>query len=107
MGKPQNDRNQAIAMTAPIVTIQSPKGEEMQFILPSEVNASAPQPTAHDVRLITRLSSVFGVETFSGQWSTHDAEERAKRLQFRLEADGYTLSKNDTWPRTFSIFIGA
>lgn len=91
VGKPQNDRNQKIAMTAPVVSI--PSSEEMQFILPSNVNSSAPQPTAKGVRLVTRPSSVLAVETFSGSWSTHAAEARAKKLRQRVQADGYVLEQ--------------
>lgn len=111
MGKPQNDRNEKIAMTAPVVTMQSNEGEQMQFILPSNFNGSAPQPTGQGVHVVTRPSSVFGVETFSGSWSTHEAEERAKKLSIKLKADGYTLREHTPWqyfrynpPWTLSVF---
>merc|ERR1711963_905265 len=97
MGNPQNTKNQAISMTAPVVTIPSPKGEEMQFILPSSIDGNVPQPTAQGVRLITRPTSVFAVETFSGQWSVDEAEERANRLRIRVQADGYTLDQHASW----------
>merc|ERR1712003_424439 len=96
MGKPQNDQHQEIAMTAPVVTIPSGMGEEMQFILPSEVNDSAPKPIAAGVHLVTRPASAFGVETFSGNYNTPDAEKRARSLALRLQADGYIL-KNESW----------
>merc|ERR1712232_157027 len=91
--------------------MRSNEGEAMQFILPTKFNGSAPQPTAQGVELVTRPSSVLGVETFSGSWSFHQAEERAKKLSFTLKADGYTLKENQPWqyfrynpPWTISIF---
>mmetsp|Transcript_104066 Transcript_104066/g.164326 ORF Transcript_104066/g.164326 Transcript_104066/m.164326 type:complete len:245 (-) Transcript_104066:106-840(-) len=111
MGKPQNDRHEKIAMTAPVVTMQSSHGEEMQFILPSNVNGTAPHPTNHGVRLVTRPSSAYGVETFSGSWSTYDVGERAKKLQRQLKSDGYILKEDQPWqlfrynpPWTISAF---
>lgn len=96
MGKPQNDQHEKIAMTAPVVTIPDGNREEMQFILPREVNNTAPQPTAAGVHLVARPASAFGVETFSGKHGTQDAEKHAQALALRLKADGYTL-KNETW----------
>jgi len=97
MGSPQNVQAQHIAMTAPVVTTAGPGGEEMQFILPRNINSSAPQPTNQRVRLVTRSAAVLGVETFSGSWDMAAAERRAEALAQRLQADGYALKKNAPW----------
>merc|ERR1712228_422409 len=97
MGNPQNTKKQTISMTAPVVTIPSSKGEEMQFILPSAIHGSAPQPIDQNVRLVTRPPSVFAVETFSGQWSVLEAKERADRLRIKVQADGYTVDEQASW----------
>lgn len=94
---PQNNRGQKIAMTAPVVTIPSAEGEEMQFILPRNVNGSAPQPTGQNVQLVNRPAAVFGVQTFAGAWDTMAVQRRAAALAQRLQADGYVLKQHAPW----------
>lgn len=96
-GSPQNLRGQSIPMTAPVVTIPKAGGEEMQFILPQDVNSSAPQPTNQKVRLVNKSAAVLGVETFSGTWDTSAAKSRAEALARRLQGDGYTLKQDAPW----------
>jgi len=96
-GSPQNFRGQSIPMTAPVVTIPNAGGEEMQFILPQDVNSSAPQPTNQKVRLVNKSAAVLGVETFSGTWDTSAAKRRAEALARRLQGDGYTLKQDAPW----------
>jgi len=84
-------------MTAPVVTTAGARGEEMQFILPANVNNSAPQPTNQQVRLVTRPAAVLGVQTFSGSWNTAAAQSRATALAQTLQADGYTLKQGAQW----------
>eukprot|EP00931_Biecheleriopsis_adriatica_P077343 TRINITY_DN50930_c0_g1_i1.p1 TRINITY_DN50930_c0_g1~~TRINITY_DN50930_c0_g1_i1.p1 ORF type:complete len:245 (+),score=33.75 TRINITY_DN50930_c0_g1_i1:54-788(+) len=93
MGEAQNARHQKIAMTAPVVTVNGASGEEMQFILPSEVNGSAPEPTSKGVHLVARPSAIFGVETFSGSWAASEFDRRAKALEVKLNADGYKVEE--------------
>mmetsp|Transcript_8923 Transcript_8923/g.15757 ORF Transcript_8923/g.15757 Transcript_8923/m.15757 type:complete len:240 (+) Transcript_8923:79-798(+) len=97
MGQAQNDRHEKIAMTAPVVTEETVRGEEMQFILPSQLNGSVPQPTQRGVHLVTRPCAVFGVETFSGSWASSEFARRAKALAANLKADGYSLNEKAAW----------
>lgn len=92
-GPAQNSEGRKIAMTAPVVTFKGSKGDEMQFILPRDVNDNAPQPTSRSVRLVERPVAVYGVETFSGSWNDHQAEDRANALAVKLKADGYTVKE--------------
>eukprot|EP00933_Yihiella_yeosuensis_P029650 TRINITY_DN23292_c0_g1_i1.p1 TRINITY_DN23292_c0_g1~~TRINITY_DN23292_c0_g1_i1.p1 ORF type:complete len:204 (-),score=46.81 TRINITY_DN23292_c0_g1_i1:109-720(-) len=97
-GKPENAADQAIAMTAPVVTMQTNEGSRMQFILPADQHGQAPNPNSSQVRLVERpAASIFGVETFSGSWDTSAAAERASSLKTKLMQDGYTLDETVPW----------
>lgn len=97
MGEAQNERHQKIPMTAPVVNVESSRGTEMQFILPADVNNTAPRPTARGVHLVTRPSAMFGVETFSGSWRTSDVAKRATALAAKLQVGGYRIDKSAPW----------
>jgi len=98
MGEAKNSRHQKFAMTAPIVTVADEDGLELQFILPPQVNGSAPEPTQDGVHLVTRPSSMFAVQTFLGAWPTSEFVKRAKALAAKLEADGYKVDYHgNTW----------
>eukprot|EP00930_Biecheleria_cincta_P090631 TRINITY_DN80042_c0_g1_i1.p1 TRINITY_DN80042_c0_g1~~TRINITY_DN80042_c0_g1_i1.p1 ORF type:complete len:242 (+),score=34.33 TRINITY_DN80042_c0_g1_i1:79-804(+) len=97
MGQAKNERRQQIPMTAPVVNVESAHGAEMQFILPVEVNNTAPRPTDRDVHLVARPPTVFGVETFSGSWRTADVANRAAALAAKLQVGGYRVDKSAPW----------
>ena len=91
MGKPENDRGEKIAMTAPVVS----RGAAMQFILPSSVGDSAPSPTNNAVSVRRRPAETMAVQAYSGSWDDADAERRAAALRAAAEAEG--LATTDEW----------
>lgn len=97
MGEAKNERRQKIPMTAPVVNVESSHGAEMQFILPVQVNSTAPKPTGQGVHLVTRPSAMFGVETFSGSFRTADVAKRATALAAKLRVGGYKVDKSAPW----------
>jgi len=89
MTTPLNERAEAIAMTAPVVTYQQPQGECMQFILPESVYGddvtSAPAPTSDDVTLVSRPQMMLAAMTFNGWASTEVFADRLKELRAAVE----------------------
>lgn len=80
--EPQNERREAIAMTAPVVSVHKPDGgpPPMQFILPADTQANAPRPTSADCRLVSREAKFMVVKTFSGTWSPDVFEQQRDEL---------------------------
>ncbi len=115
-GKPQNEGNEAISMTAPVV-IQD-KGtaiamtapvvikndnavgtdeKTMQFILPASYDeiSKIPRQTNPKVHIRELPPSVGAVHRFSGSFSQTAAKEWASRLAEQLQADGLNDITND------------
>ena len=99
-GQPQNERQQPISMTAPVVTTHpcstdgsagagnSASPEKMQFILPSSLKNSAPAPSRPGVRLMTNPEKLMAVRQFSGTWGPARFEAERDTLVASLGVDG-------------------
>jgi len=77
-GRPQNDKGEAIAMTAPVLMTNSRK---MNFILPSSETRDGhepPRPTNPDVHVVKRGEVLMAVKTFSGSWGDEAFDTQKK-----------------------------
>lgn len=104
IGPPQNEGQQAIAMTAPVVMSSgTPGGEKiamtapvvrtdrtMQFILPKEYDSlsKAPKPTNSDVVVKELPAEVGVVKRYSGSLNAKNCAEKAQMLGLQLREDG-------------------
>jgi hypothetical protein len=112
-GTPENDGQQAMAMTAPVVIDSSRKqptaiamtapvirgenavGEKtMQFMLPAEYDrlSKIPKPTNPDVHIKEIPPQVGAVHQYSGSFSESHAQEMAKDLAIQLQNDGVEIT---------------
>jgi hypothetical protein len=124
-GNPQNEGNEAISMTAPVVIQDkgtaismtapvvikndhtgSPEEKTMQFILPAEYDSISkiPRPTNPKVHIRELPPAVGAVHRFSGSVSLSSAKQWATKLAYQLQADGlddltkeYVLENYQFW----------
>eukprot|EP01083_Nonionella_stella_P027670 76200_1 len=99
---PENDNEQAISMTAPVVTYNNNNCNNdsddvrMQFILPSKLK-SPPNPTNKDLEIKQRESAIFAVITFSGLVSHQESIQKKDEFVKMLEKDNITLIEPIDW----------
>ncbi|KAF8089041.1 hypothetical protein N665_0520s0039 [Sinapis alba] len=112
-GKPENQKPEKIAMTAPVITKEGEKiamtapvvtkeggggGEKktvtMQFLLPEMYKKAedAPHPTDERVVIKEEGGRKYGVVTFSGTAAESVVSEKVKKLRSDLERDGFKIT---------------
>ncbi|CAG7880738.1 hypothetical protein BRARA_C01912 [Brassica rapa] len=112
-GKPENQKPEKIAMTAPVITKEGEKiamtapvvtkegggGDEkktvtMQFLLPEMYKKAedAPRPTDERVVIKEEGGRKYGVVKFSGTASESVVSEKVKKLRSDLERDGFKIT---------------
>ena len=117
-GKPENEGQKSIAMTAPVVkesaaaaasgTSTTPtaiamtapvvkKEEIMQFILPSQFDSvdKIPKPTNPAVQIRELPPAVGAVHQYSGSYAESVTNNKVLQLVRQLQADGLTASDDD------------
>merc|ERR1711907_307788 len=106
-GTPENGSNQAVSMTAPVVsTPQSismtapvtSTTDTMQFILPSVLSMeNAPKPSSPDVELVRLPSRTYAVRQYSGSTTIEDATGRVQEFVTDLEANTDLTIDSQDW----------
>ncbi|KAL0844476.1 hypothetical protein Bca101_017722 [Brassica carinata] len=112
-GKPENQKPEKIAMTAPVITKEGEKiamtapvvtkeggGEKkkktvtMQFLLPEMYKKAedAPRPTDERVVIKEEGGRKYGVVTFGGTAVESVVSEKVKKLRRDLERDGFKIT---------------
>ncbi|KAL0862506.1 hypothetical protein Bca101_041624 [Brassica carinata] len=113
-GKPENQKPEKIAMTAPVITKEGEKiamtapvvtkegggggGEKktvtMQFLLPEMYKKAedAPRPTDERVVIKEEGGRKYGVVTFGGTAAEGVVREKVKKLTSDLERDGFKIT---------------
>mgnify|MGYP001156810144 FL=1 len=88
-----NQRNQSIAMTAPVHMWKSEGGSMMAFIMPSEHEMNdLPMPNDPEIELLPVKGGVFAAMKFSG-FSGHSKRDRLIAKLLRLvEKEGLTVA---------------
>ena len=77
----KNNDGKKIAMTTPVFTSSSGKGQEMSFVVPEEVaKTGTPEATDTKVEIAERKEGRFATYRFSGNWS----DEKAKQAKTKL-----------------------
>jgi hypothetical protein len=106
-GEPQNEGQQSMAMTAPVVkekskastiamtapVVKSQDGNEkevMQFFLPAEYDSLSkiPKPTNPDVHIKVIPPAVGAVHRYSGSMSDEISRQKVAQLALQLREDG-------------------
>lgn len=120
MGKPENEGDESIAMTAPVVMERVPnedsgkaidmtapvvrKGgvndgslKKMQFILPAEYDSLSkiPKPTNPDVHIVELPPAVGAVHRFTGSYDEESSRKMATWLARQLREDGVDMTEED------------
>ncbi|CAN6807726.1 unnamed protein product [Brassica oleracea] len=98
-GKPENQKPEKIAMTAPVVTKEGGGGDEkktvtMQFLLPEVYKKAEDAPLPTDERVVIKEEGgrKYGVVTFSGTAAEGAVSEKVKKLSSDLERDGFKIT---------------
>merc|ERR1711990_1264892 len=91
MNKPENERNEAISMTAP-VSMKSTENKDsysMRFFLPKKYgNANeAPKPSSNNVKVVDVEPRVVAVRTFSGKFKRNNIYCHKELLLSSLKED--------------------
>jgi len=95
---PQNNRNEPISMTAPVVSIKGDtRGDKMQFILPSKLTDPPMPIEGTDVSIVRRSEKIMAVATISGSWDEERFETERDLLLERLSRDGIEIKKPMYW----------
>ncbi|CAH8302302.1 unnamed protein product [Eruca vesicaria subsp. sativa] len=111
-GKPENQKPEQIAMTAPVITKEGEKiamtapvvtkegggGEKkmvtMQFLLPEMYKKAEDAPRPMDERVVIKEEGgrKYGVVKFSGNANESVVSEKVKKLRSDLERDGFKIT---------------
>jgi len=95
---PQNNRNEPISMTAPVVSIKGDTGgDKMQFILPSKLTDPPMPNEGSGVSIVRRSEKIMAVATMTGSWSDERFETERDLLLERLARDGIEIKKPMYW----------
>jgi hypothetical protein len=83
-----NDRNENIAMTAPVAMYQN-RGLEMEFMMPSKYTLeSLPAPNRQDIEFYKKPGVVMAAIRFGGRAPDSKIEEMTNKLKYLLEKEG-------------------
>ena len=96
--KTRATKGDKIAMTAPVVTTDTPSGTtKMQFILPAEYDemSKIPKPTNTNVSVVQVPPAVGAVHRFSGSVDTTKSTAKAKELIEQLKKDGVDVNEKE------------
>jgi len=105
---PQNNRQEPISMTAPVVCVKSLEGktevDKMQFILPSKLE-DPPEPSeGTDVSIVKRSEKIMAVRTISGRTDDQIFEKERDILLEKLSRDGVEILEPMCW-ETIDIIL--
>jgi hypothetical protein len=97
---PENEANEAIAMTAPVAMEQTTEKNKklMRFILPSKYDemSKIPKPNNADKVIIKEISPAVGaVHQFNGSFTDSHCHEKIRALALQLSIDGVDLPKGE------------
>ena len=100
-----NDRNEQIGMTAPVVTHR----DKMSFIMPKRYNLeSLPKPLNAQIEIDQVQRSIVAVIRFSGFTSPKKMDEEAEKLlmalegnEIRTKGDPFLMRYNPPWTLPF------
>lgn len=94
----RNQRNQAIAMTAPVLQQKREHGFEVSFVLPADLS-SHPQPSDPRLSLETQEPSLMVAIRFSGTANQALFEKKADQLRELSKAAGYRVVSEPLFAR--------
>jgi len=83
-----NESKQKIAMTTPVFMDQTEERQEMMFVLPESLGASAPAPSGDAVSVKTIPARKMAVLRYSGSDSRDKEQAMEKQLRASLAAAG-------------------
>jgi hypothetical protein len=84
-----NERQEKIAMTAPVLIDRDQKNGSMSFIIPKEVAAKgAPEPSASDLSIAQMPGGRVATLRFGGSMDTQKESEAIERLRTWLKDQG-------------------
>lgn len=90
-----NEPGQRIAMTAPVIGIESQGRWEYQFVLPEHFSVeSAPRPGNGDIEIKETKERLMATIRFSGLWREASKNRHQQKLQEWIEKHGYTIIGN-------------
>ncbi len=97
----QNDRDEKIGMTAPVIT----SGDRMSFIMPRRYSLeSLPKPLSSQIEIALEEPRILGVLRFSGFSSPAKNEEKASQLigvlknhGIKTEGEPFLMRYNPPW----------
>ena len=100
---PYNDKQEAISMTAPVVTYNTESDDaknndntRMQFILPSKLS-NPPNPLNKNLEIKHREPTIFAVMTFSGLINHQESVDKMKELVEILKKDKVSMIEPIEW----------
>jgi len=105
-----NERGEKIEMTAPVVTMNTEKGQFMAFIMPERFDIqSIPKPSSSRVKIQLIEPRKLATIRFSGYMTEGNYEKNLELLSKTLEAQGIStegepllMQYNDPWTPPFS-----
>jgi hypothetical protein len=106
----ENERGEKIEMTAPVVTMNTDKGQFMAFIMPERFDIqSIPKPSSSSVKIQLIQPRKLATIRFSGYMTEGNYEKNLELLSKTLEVRGIStegepllMQYNDPWTPPFS-----
>ena len=96
----QNEGEQKISMTAPVINRQGEDYFTTAFVMPSMYTLETlPVPRDPNVRIKERTGGTFAVIRFSGSWSESRFRERQKQLEDWIRLHGWRITSELTIAR--------
>lgn len=105
-----NEIGEKIEMTAPVVTMNTEKGQFMAFIMPERFDIkSIPKPSSSSVKIQLIQPRNLATKRFSGYMTEENYEKNLEKLSKTLDFRGISTEKepllmqyNDPWTPPFS-----
>lgn len=96
----QNQTEQKISMTSPVINRQGDDYFSTAFVMPSKFTLETlPKPKDPNVRIKERVGGTFAVIRFSGAWSESRFRERQKQLEDWIRLHGWKMLSEVTIAR--------
>ncbi|SCZ77657.1 SOUL family heme-binding protein [Acidaminobacter hydrogenoformans] len=96
----QNQGEQKISMTAPVINRQGEDYFATAFVMPSQYTLETlPVPKDPNVSIKERVGGTFAVIRFSGSWSEARFRERQKQLEDWIRLHGWQITSELTIAR--------